>query len=282
MKTRKILSIFFLSCCFISYGQQGLRVNYAFLYKGSPSQSNYKAQMDMMLDFSMNESVFYSEASFLFDSLGRYAFDDYGNTKDEEEYAKIKRLNNTSFSHTYHMDFANMTYDVYSKVNRNVFLGENGSLTLPEWTITEETKELFGYSVTKATTHYLGRDWTVWFTEEIPIPGGPWLLWGCPGLIVYAIDEDKLFNFYVLGEQEIEINRWPLLKENYTNKRSMVQHLSIKEQETIKCRYKRDFDYYIQLTGGLQGTMRDRAGNVMKTPTLVFEPLIPESYWKKK
>ena len=84
------------------------------------------------------------------------------------------------------------------------------------------------------------------------------------------------------NEQEIEINRWPLLKENYTNKRSMVQHLSIKEQETIKCRYKRDFDYYIQLTGGFQGTMRDRAGNVMKTPTLVFEPLIPESYWKKK
>ena len=68
-----------------------------------------------------------------------------------------------------------MTYDVYRKYMSNVFLGENGILSFPEWTISEETNELFGYSVRKATAQYMGRNWTVWFTEEIPVPGQTFL-----------------------------------------------------------------------------------------------------------
>lgn len=283
MKPKKVITLLSIFCCLISYGQQSIRVNYAFLYKGSPSQSNYKAQMDMMLDFSMNESVFYSEASFLHDSLSRHACDEYGNVINEEEWSKVNGLSNSSFNHTYHISFSNMTYDVYRKYMSNVFLGENGILSFPEWTISEETNELFGYSVRKATAQYMGRNWTVWFTEEIPVPGGPWLLWGCPGLIVFAIDEDKLFNFYILGEQEIAKNRWPYLKEYYARANSQVQHLSIKEEEAIKCRAERDFEYHIQLLGGMPGgVLRDRDGNAIKTPSLSFEPLIPESFWKKK
>ena len=37
-----------------------------------------------------------------------------------------------------------------------------------------------------ATTHFRGRDWKVWFSEEIPLPLGPWKLGGLPGLILAA------------------------------------------------------------------------------------------------
>ena len=283
MKRFLFTSLLFIFCCSALHGQQNMRVNYAFLYKRDLSEKNFRTQMDMMLDFSMDGTVFYSEASYLRDSLAVLAFDEAGNTKDEEQVSKIRRLNNAAFKHTYHIDFSNMRYDVYNKLMHHVFLGENGVLEMPEWTISEESSVFNGYHVRKATGHYMGRDWIVWFTEEIPVPAGPWLLWGCPGLIVKADDTDGLFDFYILGEEEVSSNRWSGLKDRYTDSQSLVQHLSIREEESIKCRIERDWDYKLQLMGGVSGTLRDRGGNVIKMENArKFTPLIPDSYWKRK
>ena len=283
MKRFLFTSLLFIFCCSALHGQLNMRVNYAFLYKRDLSEKNFRTQMDMMLDFSMDGTVFYSEASYLRDSLAVLAFDEAGNIKDEEQVSKIRRLNNAAFKHTYHIDFSNMRYDVYNKLMHHVFLGENGVLEMPEWTISEESSVFNGYHVRKATGHYMGRDWIVWFTEEIPVPAGPWLLWGCPGLIVKADDTDGLFDFYILGEEEVSSNRWSGLKDRYTDSQSLVQHLSIREEESIKCRIERDWDYKLQLMGGVSGTLRDRGGNVIKMENArKFTPLIPDSYWKRK
>lgn len=37
-----------------------------------------------------------------------------------------------------------------------------------------------------ATTIFRGRKWTVYFTEDIPLPLGPWKLGALPGLILSA------------------------------------------------------------------------------------------------
>lgn len=58
----------------------------------------------------------------------------------------------------------------------------------PEWTLTEETKEILGYECFKATSDYRGRHWTAWFAPEIPVQDGPWKLCGLPGLILEAYD----------------------------------------------------------------------------------------------
>lgn len=63
------------------------------------------------------------------------------------------------------------------------------------WDISAEEKEIEGMKVYKATTHYKGRDWEVWFTPEIPIPAGPWLLNGLPGLILEAQDKEKQVSY---------------------------------------------------------------------------------------
>lgn len=125
MKRFLFTSLLFIFCCSALHGQQNMRVNYAFLYKRDLSEKNFQTQMDMMLDFSMDGAVFYSEASYLRDSLAVLAFDEAGNIKDEEQVSKIRRLNNAAFKHTYHIDFSNMRYDVYNKLMHHVFLGEN-------------------------------------------------------------------------------------------------------------------------------------------------------------
>ncbi|MFP9116451.1 GLPGLI family protein [Flavobacterium sp. RNTU_13] len=56
------------------------------------------------------------------------------------------------------------------------------------WTITEEQKVIADYTCVKATVSYRGRDWTAWFTPEIPLAVGPWKLHGLPGLILEAYD----------------------------------------------------------------------------------------------
>ncbi len=57
-----------------------------------------------------------------------------------------------------------------------------------QWTITEEQKVIANYTCVKATVSYRGRDWTAWFTPEIPLAVGPWKLHGLPGLILEAYD----------------------------------------------------------------------------------------------
>ncbi len=47
---------------------------------------------------------------------------------------------------------------------------------------------IIGYPCKKASCRFRGRDWNVWFTEEIPISQGPRKFAGLPGMILKAVD----------------------------------------------------------------------------------------------
>ncbi|SEW01330.1 GLPGLI family protein [Prevotella aff. ruminicola Tc2-24] len=60
-----------------------------------------------------------------------------------------------------------------------------------EWTIdTDSTMTILGMECHYAKTKFRGREWKVWFTEEIPVSLGPWKLNGLPGLILKATADD--------------------------------------------------------------------------------------------
>ena len=67
------------------------------------------------------------------------------------------------------------------------------------WKITNETKEIGKFTAYKATAQFRGRDYTAWFTTEIPLPFGPWKLQGLPGLILEAYDTNKEIYWYFKG-----------------------------------------------------------------------------------
>lgn len=60
-----------------------------------------------------------------------------------------------------------------------------------KWNIFEEFKEILNYKVQKAEGIFRGRTYTVWFTEQLPYPYGPWKLFGLPGVILEYSDGDK-------------------------------------------------------------------------------------------
>ena len=68
-----------------------------------------------------------------------------------------------------------------------------------DWTLTDSVKTICGYACHQAKTGLYGRAWTVWYCPELPLPYGPYVLGGLPGLILEVVDEDGLFHFTAVG-----------------------------------------------------------------------------------
>jgi len=67
-----------------------------------------------------------------------------------------------------------------------------------KWEIVPDTLVMNRYNCKKATATVHGRQWTAWFAEEIPLPFGPWLLGGLPGLILQA-EADGVHSFRMVS-----------------------------------------------------------------------------------
>lgn len=66
----------------------------------------------------------------------------------------------------------------------------------PVWSVkADETSEILGYQCVRATCSFRGREWSVWFTPEIPVCEGPWKLFGLPGLVLSAVDSRSHFRY---------------------------------------------------------------------------------------
>ena len=82
------------------------------------------------------------------------------------------------------------------------------STAIQNWEIVDETKTLLGIECRKAQCRFRGRNWTVWYAPEIPVPAGPWKLGGLPGLIVQAESADKE---YAIDAMQIREGSGPIL-----------------------------------------------------------------------
>ena len=88
-----------------------------------------------------------------------------------------------------------------------------------DWTLSDEKKVIGQYECTLAECDFRGRHYFAWYTEEIPMPYGPWKLGGLPGLIVSAYDLDHHYEYnmtefgtdstpiFIINYNYIEVNR---------------------------------------------------------------------------
>ncbi|MDR1884013.1 MAG: GLPGLI family protein, partial [Prevotella sp.] len=79
-----------------------------------------------------------------------------------------------------------------------------------DWTITTDKKEVEGYPCILATTHFRGRDYEAWFTQDIPLPEGPWMFGGLPGLIMEIRDTQYHYVFKCIGVRQIKDGAVPI------------------------------------------------------------------------
>ncbi len=68
-------------------------------------------------------------------------------------------------------------------------------LPLIAWKETEDTDTVCGYLCKKAIGEYGGKKWTAWYAEDIAVPFGPWKIFGLPGLVLKATNEEGNHSF---------------------------------------------------------------------------------------
>jgi GLPGLI family protein len=74
------------------------------------------------------------------------------------------------------------------------------------WQLVNNDSVIAGYTCKMATCHYGGRNYTAWYTEEIPIPTGPYKFFGLPGFIVAVQDSLQQLQFVLTGFKKITDN----------------------------------------------------------------------------
>lgn len=145
------------------------------------------------------------------------------------------------------------------------------------WEITEEIKEVSGYNAQKATTRFAGRDYEAWFTMEIPIPDGPYVFHGLPGLIVELYDTEDHYHFTLASIERLEESKvWEIPKSKKLSKEKIS-----KLQEKIKqnALMSSDYSYMVLNTSGISGSTstsfgkttvkaEDRSGNKISNEEL--------------
>src|SRR5690554_3315999 len=86
---------------------------------------------------------------------------------------------------------------------------------IPEmnWVLTDESKEIEGILLHKATLNFRGRNYEAWCNLDIPVSVGPWKFNGAPGLIyeIKSLEED--FSYYWGLKEFKEVNEEKKLKE---------------------------------------------------------------------
>lgn len=194
MKTLKILIPLFIELFSFGFSQ-----NHRFIYeytfaKDTTNLQNTESELTV-LDIGKDGSSFYSLHHKKSDSLADlneiyepdHTKNIFGRRKLQHQVKKY--ANNSEINYIFPTGTTH--YNVYFDPKIN-------------WKITSETKMFNGYKVQKATSRIFERDWTVWFTNEIPISDGPVWLNGLPGLILIAEDRLGSQKFFFTGKQNLK------------------------------------------------------------------------------
>ncbi|MCD8312881.1 MAG: GLPGLI family protein [Bacteroidales bacterium] len=290
---KRILLLSILLAVSAGASAQTYRVSYSYYYKFEATDEGYRSDTNMKLDIDRGRTVFYSEGRYCRDSLMRLAFDENGDTKDQaimgELYSgKYRGVDDATF-----MDFDSGKFTQSYKYLWNLINGE-GDLEMPQWEITDETEvSSTGYTVRKAVANYMGRKWTAWYTEEVPLPYGPWLFYGLPGLVITATDSEELFAFKYMDMKEIDPseNRYKPLwdyrhGQNNRTHDDNIYNYSLEDAEKMYTRLHSDGSYRAEMFGlgsdPMGGTATYPDGRVEQAKVPGYIPLIPSKYFRSK
>ena len=97
-----------------------------------------------------------------------------------------------------------------SIVTKIFFIEEN--LPLQKWNLIDESKKINNFICKKATTTFRGRNYIAWYTEDIPIIGGPWKFDGLPGLILEVKSDDDAYKIKAISIKNTNEQNQPLFK----------------------------------------------------------------------
>ena len=138
----------------------------------------------------------------------------------------------------------------------------------PEWQLHPDTMTILSYPCQKATCRFRGRDYTAWYTMEVPVSEGPWKLYGLPGLILKAEDSRGHFSFTCTGLEQSRDAKPILIHTKGREK------LSRKELDKMYERFYSDPIGFMEATSpNVKINITDGQGNPIKKFSEPYNPI---------
>ncbi len=145
-----------------------------------------------------------------------------------------------------------------------------------EWELTDSVINVLGYECHGAKCNFRGREWTAFYSEEIPLADGPWKLQGLPGLIMKASDRNGHYIFECIGIRSKADRPITIYKVSYNNVDRNTYY-------DTRHRYEVNPYSYFEATTGGHVTVTDGSGNPLPE---AYDPVeLPYGYieldWRK-
>lgn len=161
----------------------------------STDAKNIKTEL-ANLDISAEKSVFYPENRLKRDSV----IQKMRQTRTFDRSAMQNSRSNMDF--VIEKNRANGAITTQARILRDEYSYEEDRKI--SWKILPETTKIGEYKVQKATTNFAGRDWTAWFSTDLPFPDGPYKFSGLPGLIIKIEDGKGDYSFDLKESKKID------------------------------------------------------------------------------
>lgn len=270
MKT--ILLAFILFFGNLIYAQT-FEFNFTYTFKkDSVSKRNFT---EIMTVFSNEHSRFYrSQSKILSDSVGY--------TKNKI-FTDANTLITTTESYISSVDNTTIEIDLNSKIQQNwIFTYDRAvvsseELNLPIWNLSDERVMYNNLKLKKATTYFLGRNWTAYYTEEIPVQIAPYNFYGLPGTIVKLEDSNSLFKFELLNyKPKVHLDNFYSTSINFRRKKDFEKITSKEMYEYGKFLIQNSAQNLINSGVQLSEEQVKKIENNIKNRKYIFlDPTIP-------
>jgi len=173
------------------------KVIYEMKWKSNKKDSIYKKELCVLVINTDNTSSFQSIENFKRDSLQTSIVTEYFKNKKGDLRLPDDRTN-AKFSYIIIKNKSPKNTSIEEKLFTNVYI-ENCDQKLDWKLLNSNESKIFGYTVNKATVKFGNRNWTAFYTTEIPFQDGPYKFEGLPGLILKIIDDSEDYSFEIKG-----------------------------------------------------------------------------------
>lgn len=227
MKISRHITVFLLAIsCAMPLSAQKAQIKVGYDYEvciGGEIRKN-----DYTLLSGKNGSMFYNPTALWMDinSKDDAACQAYGAMASAlEKSGRGSEVPNRSVSMYVFKDFETQMQTVYDDYS-DQFAKYNEPLGEMQWEIlSDSTITMLDYECIMARTSYHGRDWTAWFTPEIPVQDGPWKFTGVPGLILKVSESKGMHSFSANGIETTEQEIPGMPRDDWYHKEDRIKYL---------------------------------------------------------
>jgi GLPGLI family protein len=180
-------------------------ISYGYTFQNDKTDVNSMDYEDMILLINDKKSYFMSRTAFQKDTMAQKNKQPLSITEALEMRKKFPKVR---VKFEIEKSKSENNYAYYEKIYTTTYRSKYKNDAIV-WKLVNEKKDIAGYNCRRAETKFAGRNYTAWYSEEIPMSDGPYKFQGLPGLILEVTDEKKQHSFIMKGLEKKLIEYTP-------------------------------------------------------------------------